>query len=413
MRAGLASVPREGTGSEPLWSIGDRTLPRLVGPARAEVCVVGLGGTGLTAVAALTAAGRSVLGVDAGTVAAGAAGRNGGFLLAGPAAFHHRLREQIGREPARELYGLTLEARDRMFADLGGATAKPCGSFRVPGDAEEERDIRAQYDALLEDGFAAEWRTEPVGRQSRQGLVVPGDGTFDPARRCVELANGVADHARLFGSSPVLEVSPERVVTAAGEVRADAILVCVDGALDRLFPLLKEATPRRPAVRSLRLQMLATAPAPDVDLHRAVYFRQGYDYWQQRPDGRIALGGGRDRGGDLEDTDRLGVTEAVQSHLEGLLADPIGTTAAVTHRWSGVVGYSSDDLPLADEAVEVGPGVFWAGAYSGHGNVLGTMAGAALADLALGRPTPRLVRLLREARAERKTAEDPPEPGRG
>ncbi|HWT25696.1 MAG TPA: FAD-dependent oxidoreductase, partial [Solirubrobacteraceae bacterium] len=68
----------------PVW--GDprawRTLPPLRGEVEADVCVVGLGGSGLAAVGAALAAGATVAGVDAGPVGGGAAGRNGGFLLA-------------------------------------------------------------------------------------------------------------------------------------------------------------------------------------------------------------------------------------------------------------------------------------------------------------------------------------------
>src|SRR5947207_138096 len=60
---------------------GGLDLPALGGEIEADVCVVGLGGSGLAAVRALTALGTRVVGLDAGEVACGAAGRNGGFLL--------------------------------------------------------------------------------------------------------------------------------------------------------------------------------------------------------------------------------------------------------------------------------------------------------------------------------------------
>ena len=58
-------------------------LPQLAGKHEADACVVGLGGSGLAAVRELLALGCSVIGIDAGPVGGGAAGRNGGFLLAG------------------------------------------------------------------------------------------------------------------------------------------------------------------------------------------------------------------------------------------------------------------------------------------------------------------------------------------
>ena len=76
--------------NRPVWDEGPTLdLPTLQGPVDADVCVVGLGGSGLAAVHELLALGRSVVGVDAGIVGGAAAGRNGGFLLAGPADFHH------------------------------------------------------------------------------------------------------------------------------------------------------------------------------------------------------------------------------------------------------------------------------------------------------------------------------------
>ena len=55
---------------------------------------------GLTCVGELLRLGARVVGIDAGPVAAGAAGRNGGFLLAGSYHFYHDAVERLGRERA-------------------------------------------------------------------------------------------------------------------------------------------------------------------------------------------------------------------------------------------------------------------------------------------------------------------------
>jgi gamma-glutamylputrescine oxidase len=52
------------------------------------------------------------------------------------------------------------------------------------------------------------------------------------------------------------------------------VVVAVDGCLEDLMPELKGR------VRTARLQMLATAPAPEVKFTLPVYRRYGYDYWQ-------------------------------------------------------------------------------------------------------------------------------------
>jgi glycine/D-amino acid oxidase-like deaminating enzyme len=144
-------------------------------------------------------------------------------------------------------------------------------------------------------------------------------------------------------------------------------------------------------VRSTRLQMLGTAPVPPR-FPRPVYFRWGYDYWQQLPDGRVVLGGGRDRHLDAEWGAGAEPSEEVQDGLEALLRGPLGVEAPVTHRWAGVVGYTDDFLPVFEP---VRPGVVAVGGQNGHGNVIGSAAARAAARIALGEPAPALARLLR------------------
>ena len=62
------------------------------------MCVIGLGASGLTALIELANSGHDVCGIDAVDVGAGAAGRNGGFLLAGDAEFYHDSVKKFGRK---------------------------------------------------------------------------------------------------------------------------------------------------------------------------------------------------------------------------------------------------------------------------------------------------------------------------
>lgn len=157
-------------------------------------------------------------------------------------------------------------------------------------------------------------------------------------------------------------------------MRCDRVVVAVDGGLEVLLPELAGR------VRTARVQMLATEPTAEVSLPMPVYARYGYDFWQQLPDGRIALGGGRDHGGDAEWTAELRPSGRVQDHLEQLLRGRLGVRARVTHRWAGAVGYGRSVLPVLEE---VRPGVVAVGAYRGTGNVVGAIWGRAAAELAV------------------------------
>jgi glycine/D-amino acid oxidase-like deaminating enzyme len=335
------------------------------------VCVVGLGSSGLVCVRELLRLGARVVGLDAGRVGGGAAGRNGGFLLAGLAPFYHDAVATLGRARSRALYQLTLEELERIEEETPEGVERG-GSLRLAESEEERRDCEAQLAAMRADGLPVEWYEGPEGT----GLLVPGDGSFQPLLRCrAHAAAAIEEGARLFEHSMVAAVGEGAARTANGVVRAPIVIVAVDGALERLLPELA------PRVRTARLQMLATAPTVEVRIERPVYARWGYDYWQQRPDGSIAMGGGRDLGGESEWTTDATPTAAVQAAIERRLREGLGVQAPITHRWAASVGYTDDGLPVAGE---IRPGVWAIGAYSGTGNVIGGLLGRGVARAVLG-----------------------------
>lgn len=360
------------TSSTPVWERGGwRGLPALDGAVRADVCIVGLGGSGLSAVHRLLELGRSVVGIDAGMIAGGAGGRNGGFLLAGTAPFHHDAVARYGRERAVGIYRLTLEQIDRMERETPHAVRR-VGSVRLSVSADEDRDCMAQLAAMRADGLDVHPYDGPEGH----GLLFPRDGSYDPLLRCRTLAEQAIERgARLYEHSPAVAIAGDRVRTPGGAVECGAVLVAVDGRLEQVLPEL------RGRVRTARLQMLATVPTAEVMLPRPVYARYGFDYWQQLADGRIALGGLRDRGGEAEWTDACEPTDEVQAMLDHLLRERVGVRAPVAHRWAAPVSYTETGLPVLEE---VRPRVWATGAYSGTGNVPGALCGRLAAELAAG-----------------------------
>ncbi len=365
----------------PVWDdLQWRALPPLNADVSADVCVIGLGGSGLTAVSELLDVGRTVIGIDAADVAAGAAGRNGGFLLGGTADFHHDAAAAIGHDRALRIHQLTLE-EIRRIADLAPGTVRFPGSLRIAESVEEIADCVRQRDAMRADGIAVDDYDGPFGR----GLFFPGDAAFNPLARCRALALGnIARGAQLFSNTRATAFNANEVATPAGKIRCDRVIVAVDGKLETLIPELAGA------VRTARLQMLATAPTSEISVPCPVYARYGFDYYQQLPDGSLALGGGRDKTPDTEWTSSNAPTEFVQDYLDGVLRDKLRVNAPVTHRWAASVSYTSNGLPVL---AEVRPGVWVIGGYSGTGNAIGALCGRAAARLASG-DTTEFARLL-------------------
>lgn len=358
-------------------------LPPLPGDRTADACVVGLGGSGLAAVAALAERGLSVVGVDAGRVGAGAAGRNGGFLLAGPACYLHAAITRWGAAAAVGLYRATLHELARLSDLLGPDVVRRSGSIRLaglPGEPESEpeaadraaesRDCAAHAAALREHGFAVEDYDGALGR----GLFLPDDAAMNPARRALGLATALRGTAALHEHTRVTGIEPGRVITERGTVSAGRVIVAVDGRLEEMLPQLSAR------VRTARLQMLATAPVAPGRLPCPVYGRWGYDYAQQSADGRLSVGGGRDRFLDAEWTPDAAPSADVQDYLAHVAARMAGSPVAITHRWAASVGFTADGRPLC---VETAPGVIAIGGYNGTGNLVGPAAARAAVALAV------------------------------
>ena len=354
----------------PVWDEAPwRSFPALTGDVDADVCVVGLGGSGLTCIGALLDRGLLVIGIDGGVVAGGAAGRNGGFLTAGAAGFYHRAVESLGQARASALYALTLREVDRINAETPEAV-RGIGVLRIALTPEEDADCLAHLDALQADGFPAQRYEGPEGT----GLLLPADGSFQPLLRCRLLARRVTDRgATLYESTPALDLTGTQVTTPGGKVRCGFVIVAVDGHLERVLPELA------PRVRTARLQMLATAPGPPR-FPRPVCARYSWEYWQQLADGRVALGGFRDLGGDREWTSDIRPTDEIQQALERFLRTHLRVQAPVTHCWAAAASWNPTRLPIMEQ---VRPGVWAIGSYSGSGNVMGAICGRAVAELAV------------------------------
>ena len=199
----------------PIWDDRDwRPLPRLEGPLRADVCVIGLGGSGLAAVEELAALGVGVVGVDAGAVGAGAAGRNGGFVLAGLARFFNEAVAQFGETTASALYRSTAREISRQAEEMP-EVIRLTGSLRLAADAAELAECQQHLAALRYCGFAAEPYAGPEG----EGILLPSDGVMQPLRRVRAIARKLRQRdALLYEGSPVRKIVPGSVVTDKGTI---------------------------------------------------------------------------------------------------------------------------------------------------------------------------------------------------
>ena len=226
----------------------------------------------------------------------------------------------------------------------------------------------------------------PPGRLAGRfhgGILHGGDGTLQPARFVRRLAARAADAGAEFREHDL--------VRDVGALDAEQVLVATDGYGHGLVPELASA------IWPTRGQVIVSAPIDRMLYDRPHYARQGFDYWQQLPDGRVLLGGFRDVSILDELTDVEETTPSIQASLERFLAELIGEPPRITHRWAGIFGLTQDMLPLVGR-VPGRDGIWVAAGYSGHGNVLGFACGELVADALLGDSSSPRLRLFDPAR---------------
>ncbi len=351
-------------------------LPRRELGGDVDVAVVGGGITGCACALELAQAGLKVRLFEAREIAGGASGRNGGFALRGGAAPYPVLAESIGDDATAALWQWT-EAELVELAVLGGDAFRATGSLRLAVDDEERDELREEYEALRDVGFAAEWREnlgEPLSRYPA-ALFHPPDGVLQPAR----LVRRIAERAAAAG----VEIHEHARVDSTDSLGARTVVVATDGYPSGLLGELEGL------IVPTRGQVIATEPVEEMLFEIPHYGRHGFDYWHQRPDGRIVAGGFRDVSLDTEFTAEEVTTPVVQAALEHFVEEHVGRPLRIDYRWAGIFGMVFDFVPVVGRMP--GDERLWiAGGYSGHGNVLGYACGRLVARAILGDRDPLL-----------------------
>jgi gamma-glutamylputrescine oxidase len=372
----------------PLWVDVERTdHAQLSEDIAVDVAIVGGGLTGIGAAYALRSSRLRVALLEERSIGSGASGRNGGFVLAGPAVLYGDVVDVIGADAARGIWDLTVR-NNRTLADLVvrydiECGFLRCGSMSLAISADEMMTLQRCHDALTAAGISTAMvrRDElpvPFDQMYAGGLYYPGNGEMNSGAFVRGVGQAIAETVSLYEWSPVHQVTRDGswvLQTPGGNVRAEAVIFASNAYTSRFIP----AAPIIPT----RGQVLATGPLDRVIVPFPMYANYGYQYWRQTVDGRLVIGGWRDSDIDGE----VGVDEQFHEGIQGHLMDfahvVAGNDVPIEYRWAGIMGFTPDQFPLVG-AVPGQPGLYVAAGYSGHGVSMAFTCGSLVAELALG-----------------------------
>ena len=319
--------------------------------------------------------GRDVVITDARDIALGASGRNAGFMISGLDTFYHRAIDEYGHEAAREVWSMS----ERSFSHWREFIAK--SPFEVPIDnsgsmllAETRREadeLELAARALEADKIEINYHSrDPLGRGYLCGIEQPLDAGVQPYLLVKAImaqcgADFVANN-ELYR----LEAADNHVLayTRKYVFKAAYVLLCTNAWSPNIDPFFVGK------VLPTRAQCLVTEPLDHVPVPYCGYSDYGYMYYRSTFDGRFLLGGGRQHYQDEEaDTMEDRLNPNVQGFLDRYLKKYFpDVDAPVAHRWSGIMGFSCDGLPLVG-CLPGRPRIGFAVGFTGHGLA---MAGA-------------------------------------
>jgi gamma-glutamylputrescine oxidase len=363
----------------------------LRGSIEADVAVLGGGIAGCSAALHLAKRGYRVALLEARVVGYGASGRSGGQVIFGLAASQKSLAAEVGRDDARRLFDLSIEALD-LTRSLIGEYAIDCDYHAnhlhvavKPRHLKEldewARELHEECDYLSARRLHRdELMTHVRSERYLGGLLDPRSGHLNP----LKFTQGVARAAesagvKIFENSQVLryEDGPEVVVqTAQGTVRCAHLVLCGNVYIDGVAPPLA----RR--ILGVGTYIIATEPLGEERVTALLPSNAAVadinwilDYFRRSADHRLLFGGRVSY--SAVQPPRL--AESMRKRM--LRIFPTLADVKVAYAWGGYLDITMNRAP---DFGRLAPNVFYCQGFSGHGMSLTGLAGKLVAEAVAG-----------------------------
>jgi gamma-glutamylputrescine oxidase len=366
-----------------------------------DVAVVGGGLAGLSAAIELADRGYRVVLLEARQLGWGASGRNGGQALVGLACDQSVIEAQLGREAARRVWDMTLEAI-RLIRQRCERFAIDCdwrdGYLSLAVNERKARELRSWHAQMRSDyGFETTW-IEPqdmprwiASPRFHSGLHDAFSGHLHPLKYSLGLARAAAQlGVKIFEESPVTAIEPGpplKLRTAQGAVTASHVLLAGNVYLQGLAPALERRV-MPVGTYIVTSEALDAALSASLIPSGAAVCDTNFvlDYFRPTADHRMLYGGRV----SYSTTTPLNLAASMQRRMARTFPQ-LGDTR-VEYSWGGFVDISMNRAPdfgrLADVLTDKRePGwrnVYYLQGFSGHGLALTGLAGKLVAEAIAG-----------------------------
>ena len=372
-----------------------------------DAVIIGAGFTGTSAALTLARAGKKVLLLDQGPIGFGASTRNGGQIGSGNQKIPiEKLEARFGEQKAKILLNegvkmlshlKQLIADEKIDCDL-----QEVGRFRGAVRPEHYEAMAREMESLNKRAHV-EFEMIPRQQQHREvntdfyhgGYLLPGDGLVHPGK----LHQGIALAAQASGALLQSQCAVHgirkkaqgfEVQTEAGAITTRDVILTTNGYGGKTG----QETEKRIVPVGSAIIATEEMPAEKVKLllpNLRAYGNsaRAFHYYRASPDGKRILWGGRvGRWGDHVIEGEKQHTWQAFRHLRDDMVNvfPELSNTQIEFCWSGLIGYSFDDLPHLGTNEQ---GIHFACGYCGTGVTRSVYLGSKIAEQVIDRQTGR------------------------
>jgi len=379
----------------------EQRFPALQGQVDCDVAVIGGGLAGLSAAIELADRGYSVVVLEAREVGWGASGRNGGQAIAGLACDQGVIEAQLGRDAARRVWDMTLEAI-RLIGERIARFDIDCdwqsGYLNLAVSERKARELRAWHEQMAASyGYETTW-IDPAelprwiaSPRFHSGLHDAAGGHLHPLKYSLGLARAASTlGVRIYENSGASALEPgatARLRTEHGSVSASHVLLAGNVYLNGLAPALESR------VMPVGTYIVASEPLDPVLARALIPSRSAVcdtnfvlDYFRPTRDHRMLYGG------------RVSYSTSTPPNLAASMQRRMARTfpqlrdTQVEFAWGGFVDISMNRAPdfgrladrLSGSARREHANVYYLQGFSGHGLALTGLAGKLVAEAIAG-----------------------------
>lgn len=327
-------------------------------PPKTDIVIVGGGFIGLS-VAYWLKRKKSQLDIcilDSQELGEGASGRNAGFLTKGSLTFYQHLTAAWGRSRAEDIYHFADESIQLVLEHFALEECFPTSSYTLYSEAKEFE-------------FKGFQKVSPLFKGILESYESLGEASINPMILLKTLEEAVkSEGVKILRGVECLNISGKIIETNRGEIRADEIVIALNGYTDSLISDL---------VIPQRAQMLCVELKEPFENKSLIYEPDSRVYFKSIGNKKLIIGGKRLVDPEAEETSLLGINHKIQQSLQDYILMRIGQIESVHARWSGIMGFSADELPL----IEKRDNYFLITGFSGHGMGFGFNASRNLSDM--------------------------------